>query len=150
MSEAELPTVTIFAPVDPRVGPMKVIPADDIPWTDFIDPSGWISPGASLKRLTNGETNLSLTAFRFAPNFVAPSHWHDNDTVYIIRSGVFIVEGEGTFVPGDVRWVQGGTAYGSEQAGPEGCEVWLISTGASAIRNPAVEAPPRGYWHEIL
>lgn len=136
--------------VDPRVGPMRVIHADDIAWTEFIDPTGWIDPGAKLKRLTNPECTLLLECFQFPPGYVAPSHWHENDTVYIIRQGVFIVEGEGEYHPGDVRWVQGGTAYGSEQAGPEGCEVFLITTGKPAIRNPETDPPPRGTWREVL
>jgi hypothetical protein len=128
--------IEVNVPVDESVKPMSVIRVDNIDWTHFFDPTGWIDPGASLKR--------------FAPNFVAPSHWHDNDTIYIIRQGLFIVEGEGEYRPGDVRWVQGGTAYGSERAGPEGCEVFLVTTGKPSIRNPEVEPPPRGYWHEVL
>jgi hypothetical protein len=140
--------VRVTVDVDPRVGPMKIIPTESIPWVSFIDPTGWIDPGCELKRLTNPECDVRLELLRFPPNFVAPSHWHETDTVYIVMRGVFTVEGEGDYKPGDARWVKAGTAYGRETAGPDGCDVYFITAGAPAIRNPEVDPPPRGYWYE--
>jgi hypothetical protein len=80
----------------------------------------------------------------FPPGYVAPSHWHPSDTVYIITKGVFIVEGEGEYRPGQVRWVGGGYAYGRETAGPDGCEFYLLSLGPFSINDPEQNPPPRG------
>jgi hypothetical protein len=67
--------------------------------------------------------------FTFPPNYVGKVHGHPTDTVYVVRRGQFIVEGEGTFNVGDIRWVKANTMYGPEAAGPDGCEVMLIGYG---------------------
>ena len=38
----------------------------------------------------------------------------------LIQSGEFIVDGEGSYRPGELRWVRAGVAYGPERAGAEG------------------------------
>jgi hypothetical protein len=78
----------------------------------------------------------------FPPNFSIPYHWHPHDTIYIIKRGELILEAEGAYAPGDVRWVTGGTAYGPETAGPYGCEFYIISTGPLFAKDPAKEPPP--------
>ena len=83
----------------------------------------------TLQPLTGPDCDLAVLIFTFPPNYVGKVHSHPADTVYVIRRGEFIVEGEGTFKVGDIRWVKSGTAYGPESAGPEGCEVMLIGAG---------------------
>ena len=100
----------------------------------------------TLRPLTGPDCDLTVLIFTFPPNYVGTVHWHPTDTVYVIRRGQFIVEGEGTFVEGDIRWVKAGTASGPEAAGPEGCDVMLIGAGAFPLptHDPAVDPPPRG------
>ena len=138
---------------------MQVIHVDDIEFEPYIDETGRVPPGAAMKMLMDPErenpafkeTSGNLVAIsRFDPNYVAPSHWHPSDTLYIIKQGEFTVEGEGTYLPGDFRWVQGGTAYGSEMSGPDGCEFYLISLGPFDVIMPEDTPPPNGYWHDHL
>ncbi len=139
--------------------PMQIITVDDIEFEPYIDETGKVPPGAAMKFLMDPErinpaykeeAGNAVAISRFDPNYVAPSHWHPSDTIYIIKSGEFHVQGEGCYLPGDFRWVQGGTAYGSEMAGPEGCEFYLISLGPFDVIMPEDQEPPNGYWHEIL
>jgi len=97
----------------------------------------------SLQPLTGPDCDLTVLIFTFPPNYVGKVHSHPTDTVYVIRRGEFIVEGEGTFVEGDIRWVKSGTPYGPETAGPEGCEVMLIGAGKFPLpTQEAVAAAP--------
>src|SRR5690606_11229777 len=108
--------------------------------------SGFIPEGAAVKPLIDPETGHTFMLTRFAPNYKAPSHWHPSDTIYIITQGEFSVEGEGTYRPGDVRWVKGGTAYGSESAGAEGCQFYIVSLGPFEVNDPDQVPPPNGDW----
>ena len=74
---------------------------------------------------------------RHGPNYVEAQHWHEADTVYVFTDGEMVVDGEGTYRPGDVRWVRAGTYYGPETAGPDGCEFLLISYGLAAMHYEA-------------
>jgi hypothetical protein len=74
---------------------------------------------------------------RHGPNYVEAQHWHEADTFYIFTAGEMRVGGEGTYAPGDVRWVRAGTFYGPETAGPDGCEFILIGAG-----NPMMHYEP--------
>jgi hypothetical protein len=80
---------------------------------------------------------------RFAPNYVERRHWHEADTFYIITAGEMGVGDEGTYRPGDVRWVRARTFYGPETAGPEGCEFILIGAGNPAMHyeEPSAAVP---------
>ncbi len=84
----------------------------------------------SITPLTGENCDLSVLIFTLPPNYVGKVHSHPADTVYVIRRGQFIVEGEGTYEVGDIRWVKAGTPYGPEGAGPEGCDVMLIGSGS--------------------
>ena len=53
----------------------------------------------------------------FPPNATLGLHSHPCDTLYVIQSGEFIVDGEGSYRPGELRWVKAGVAYGPERAG---------------------------------
>ena len=44
----------------------------------------------------------------FPPNATLGVHSHPCDTLYVIQSGEFIVDGEGSYRPGELRWVQAG------------------------------------------
>lgn len=125
-------------------GPQHPIHLEDIGW-ELPDSGGLERPaGVELKVVTTAECELAVLVFRFPPNHLSPVHWHPADTVYMIRAGEFIVDGEGTYYPGDVRWVKAGTVYGPERSGPQGCEVMLIANGTYplAIYDPQVTPPP--------
>ncbi len=124
-----------------------IIHVDDQPWVEYADETGFIPEGAAVKPLIDPDTGHTFMLTRFAPNYRAPSHWHPSDTIYIVTRGEFGVEGEGVYRPGDVRWVRGGTAYGSETAGPDGCEFYIVSMGEFDVKDPNKEAPPRGSWN---
>jgi hypothetical protein len=98
----------------------------------------------TLQPLTRDDCDLTVLIFTFTPNYVGKVHWHPTDTVYVVRRGQFIVEGEGTFEAGDLRWVKAGTPYGPESAGPDGCEVMLIGAGKFPLPtyDPDVTPPP--------
>lgn len=97
----------------------------DIEWQS---PEGF--PDVAMKFLgENLETGPYVLQVRHAPNYVEPKHWHEADTIYIFTAGEMIVGGEGSYRPGDVRWVRAGTYYGPETAGPDGCEFFLIGAG---------------------
>jgi quercetin dioxygenase-like cupin family protein len=140
--------MTDTAPPAPSLAERTIIHVDDQPWMDYEDETGFIPPGAAVKLLIDPESGNTFMLTRFAPNYRAPSHWHPSDTIYIITQGEFSVEGEGTYRPGDVRWVRGGTAYGSEMAGPDGCEFYIVAMGEFDVKDPSQDAPPLGHWHE--
>lgn len=122
----------------PSLAPRTVIHIDD------ALPA--VKPGApiTLTPLTGEDCDLTVLIFTFPPNYVGKVHWHPADTVYVVRRGQFLVDGEGSYEVGDVRWVKAGTPYGPERAGPEGCEVMLIAAGKFPLPSfdPAVDAPP--------
>ena len=125
----------------PDLAPRTVIHIDDA-----LPAERDVASAITLRPLTGPECDLTVLIFTFPPNYVGKVHWHPTDTVYVIRRGAFIVEGEGTFVEGDIRWVKAGTAYGPEAAGPEGCDVMLIGAGAFPLPtyDPTVDPAPRG------
>ena len=127
----------------PDLGPRRVIHIDD---TRPAERNEANPPSAiSLRPLTGEDSELAVLIFTFPPHYVGKVHWHPADTVYVVRRGQFIVEGEGTFEVGDIRWVKAGTPYGPESAGAEGCDVMLIAAGSFPLPtyDPAVELPPR-------
>jgi hypothetical protein len=124
-------------------GPQRLIHLDDIGW-QAPDSGGLERPtGVELQVVTPAECDLAVLVFRFPPNHLSPVHWHPADTVYVVRSGEFIVDGEGSFHPGDMRWVKAGTVYGPERSGGDGCEVMLIASGTYPlpIYDPQVSPP---------
>ena len=123
------------------LGPRRVIHIADAPLAVRTDGS---PPPIELRPLVTDECDLAVLTFTFPPNYVGKVHWHPADTVYVVRRGQFIVEGEGTYEPGDIRWVKAGTPYGPERAGPDGCEVLLVAAGTFPLptHDPTVEPPP--------
>lgn len=61
------------------------------------------------------------------PNHTRPAHSHHADVLYLYVAGEHRIDGEGTYRPGDVRWVRAGHSYGPETTGPEGGSWWVIS-----------------------
>jgi quercetin dioxygenase-like cupin family protein len=96
---------------------------DDIENTRFED--SHIDPYVHLRRIS---TDPAIREVSFPPNARLGVHSHPCDTLYIIQSGEFIVDGEGTYRPGELRWVRGGATYGPERAGPEGTVLLIVST----------------------
>jgi hypothetical protein len=126
----------------PALGPRTVIHIDDALPAERVEGSA-PSP-ITITPVTGDGCDLAVLVFTLPPNFVGKIHWHPADTVYVVRRGVFTVEGEGKFEVGDIRWVKAGTVYGPEGAGPDGCDVMLIAAGAFPLPtyDPAVEPPP--------
>ena len=83
-----------------------------------------IEPYVHLRRVAGEPSIVEVT---FPPNGRLSLHSHPSDTLYVIRSGEFHIEGEGVFQPGDVRWVRGGLTYGPEWAGPQGAVLLIVA-----------------------
>ena len=62
----------------------------------------------------------------FGPGTYLPVHVHGCDTLYIFKEGEFHIQGEGVFLPGDIRFVAAGHAYGPEWAGENGAVLQII------------------------
>lgn len=105
---------------------------DAIEWTELEGRDGQIRTKFFGE---NREVGPWVLLVSFAPGYSEPAHWHDFDTVYIPVKGEMIIEGEGVLRAGDVRWVRGGTYYGPETAGAEGCEFWLVGYGPPGLHH---------------
>jgi hypothetical protein len=126
----------------PSLDPRTVIHIDDTVLAERM-PGSSASP-ITLRPLTGEDCDVTVLIFELPPDHRGRVHWHPTDTVYVVRRGQFIVDGEGAYEVGDVRWVKAGTVYGPETAGPEGCEVMLIGAGRFPLptHDPAVDPPP--------
>ena len=80
----------------------KHIKTNDYDWDYFGDKHG----RETSKVRTFYEGNQYIWEADLLPNYVAESHWHPYDIVQIFLEGEFIAEGEGSFYPGDIRWVK--------------------------------------------
>jgi len=80
-----------------------------------------------------GLVGPSVIHVRFRPHYEERPHWHPVDTLYVITQGELTVGNEGTYRVGDIRWVRGGTFYGPEIAGPDGCEFLLAGVSAEPM-----------------
>ena len=96
---------------------------EDFEDTRFED--SHIEPYVHLRRISADPAIREVT---FPPNATLGVHSHPCDTLYIIKSGEFIVDGEGTYLPGELRWVQAGVTYGPERAGADGTVLLIVST----------------------
>ena len=125
----------------PLLAPQSIIHIADVRPAERVDGT---PPAITLRPLTGEACDLTVLIFTFPPGYVGKVHWHPADTVYVVQRGQFIVEGEGTYEVGDIRWVKAGTAYGPEAAGPDGCDVMLIGAGRFPLPtyDPAVDPPP--------
>ena len=84
-----------------------------------------IEPYVHLRRIS---ADPAIREVSFPPHATLGVHSHPCDTLYVIRAGEFIVDGEGAYGPGDLRWVRAGVAYGPERAGADGAVVLIVST----------------------
>jgi hypothetical protein len=123
------------------------VDVDALPWEEFVDGAGR-RLGVRYKWIVDPARGRNCMLLHLPPNHRAAPHWHTSDTVYLVTGGEFVVEGEGSFFPGQVRWVRGGFAYGAEGAGPEGCEFYFFSLGPYGQHDPDVEPPPLGRWDD--
>ena len=132
------------------IGERRAIHIDDVPWEDFEDPN---EPGRGVgplvRYLVDPDSGNRVMHIRSWPERGrAAPHWHLSDTVYIVTKGEFIVEGEGSYREGDLRWVRGGFAYGPEQSGPDGVEYMFFSLGPYDKLDPDEFPPPLGRWDD--
>ena len=104
----------------------KHISTKDYDWNLFGDKHG----RETSKVKTFFEGNQFIWEASLKPNYLAESHWHPYDIVQIFLEGEFISEGEGSFFPGDIRWVKAGKST-IESAGNEGSRFYLIALGGN-------------------
>ena len=97
----------------------------DLDWETFHDPHG--RPTTPPRVLRDSEP--FLIEADFPAHFHAGLHWHPHDTIYVITRGEMRIGDEGSFGPGDIRWVKAGHAYGPEEAGEGGLQFHLFSLG---------------------
>ena len=97
----------------------------DLGWETFHDPHG--RPTTPTRILRASEP--FLIEADFPAHFHAGLHWHPHDTIYVITRGEMRIGNEGSFRPGDIRWVKAGHSYGPEEAGDEGVQFHLFSLG---------------------
>ena len=97
----------------------------DLGWETFHDPHG--RPTTPTRILRASEP--FLIEADFPAHFQAGLHWHPHDTIYVITRGEMRIGNEGSFRPGDIRWVKAGHSYGPEEAGDEGVQFHLFSLG---------------------
>ena len=97
----------------------------ELDWETFHDPHG--RPTTPTRVLRDSEP--FLIEADFPAHFHAGLHWHPHDTIYVITRGEMRIGDEGSFRPGDIRWVKAGHAYGPEEAGEEGVQFHLFSLG---------------------
>jgi quercetin dioxygenase-like cupin family protein len=125
--------------------PNTVIHMDDLPWVAWIDPkTGEKNTKVISKPLLPEEERYGAAIVWTEPGFTSTAHWHKSDTLYVVLSGEWEVEGEGTYRPGDYRWVQAGTAYGVESTGTGHAEILLVSFGPGGRFDPDEFPPPNG------
>lgn len=104
----------------------------EVEWEMFHDPHDRPTTPVRALAVENGPNLLQA---QFPPNFSAGDHWHPFDTIYLITKGEMKVGGEGSYRPGDIRWVKAGHVYGPEEAGPDGCEFFLLALGGEVGLN---------------
>ena len=109
----------------------KITPSE-VEWEQFLDPHG--RPTTPVRNL-NFEGGPNLLEAKFPPNFYAGDHWHPYDTIYIFTQGEMKVGGEGSYKPGDIRWVKAGHVYGPEEAGPDGLTFYIMALGGEVGLN---------------
>lgn len=97
----------------------------EVEWEMFQDPHE--RPTCPVRMMKTDPP--ALLDVDFPPNFFAGIHWHPYDTLYFVVEGEMLIGPEGSFKPGDVRWVKAGHPYGNEEAGAEGVRFFLISMG---------------------
>jgi hypothetical protein len=115
---------------------------DEVPWT--LPPGSRV--GVRIKFLGESfERGPWVMLVEQDAGYTEPPHWHEGDTVYVVRRGTLTVAGEGVYRPGDVRRISRGVYYGPETAGSAGVEFWLISNARPLLHyEPPRATPDRG------
>lgn len=98
------------------------------------------------KTLVDPTSGHAVFYVRFAPGQRGEPHWHPSDTLYVFLEGSLTIEDEATYTAGEVRFVNGGFAYGAEIGGPDGCLFIFISLGPYGRFDPDEHPPPAGRW----
>ena len=102
----------------------KHIRPSEYDWDYFKDVNG--RETSMVRTLITGDEYIWEASLE--PNYLAESHWHPFDIVQIFLEGEFIVEDEGSFFPGDIRWVKAGHSS-VEGASDQGSRFYLIALG---------------------
>ena len=102
----------------------KYIRPSEYNWELFKDTHG--RKTSMVREFVTGDEYIWEASLE--PNYVAESHWHPFDIVQIFLEGEFIVEDEGSFFPGDIRWVKAGHSS-VEGASDQGSRFYLIALG---------------------
>ncbi len=121
---------------------------DDIPYAVTIDDPDGGPPLTWRKTLVDEGSGHAVFYVRFGPGQRGEPHWHPSDTLYVFLEGELTVEGEATYAAGQVRFVNGGFAYGAEVGGPDGCLFLFVSLGPYGRFDPDEFPPPAGRWDE--
>ncbi len=93
---------------------------------------------AHMYRIASDDSDQSaplVVKMFFPPGWTTEVHTHTDDYSEIILSGSMTV-GRHTYGPGDIRVAHGGTAYGPQAAGPDGCEAILIFKSGDGLPRP--------------
>ena len=102
----------------------KYIRPSEYNWELFKDTHG--RKTSMVREFVTGDEYIWEASLE--PNYLAESHWHPFDIVQIFLEGEFIVEDEGSFFPGDIRWVKAGHSS-VEGASDQGSSFYLIALG---------------------
>ena len=102
----------------------KYIRPSEYNWELFKDTHG--RKTSMVREFVTGDEYIWEASLE--PNYLAESHWHPFDIVQIFLEGEFIVEDEGSFFPGDIRWVKAGHSS-VEGASDQGSRFYLIALG---------------------
>ena len=102
----------------------KYIRPSEYDWELFKDTHG--RKTSMVREFVTGDEYIWEASLE--PNYLAESHWHPFDIVQIFLEGEFIVEDEGSFFPGDIRWVKAGHSS-VEGASDQGSRFYLIALG---------------------
>jgi hypothetical protein len=121
---------------------------EDEPWVDYTDPNEVREPGPLVRWLLGLETGNRVMHIKSWPGRKAKPHWHLSDTIYFVTKGELLIDGEEPYHAGDMRWVRGGFAYGSESCGPDGVEYLFFSLGPYDKIDPDEFPPPLGRWDD--
>lgn len=135
----------VVTPANPLL-PRTVIELDELPWVPYSDSGDPANSTVLTKTIVHPDTGHHVMLIKLLPGVPGRTHWHDSDTLYIVRNGELHIEGEGTYRPGSIRWVKGGFAYAPETSGDAGAEFYFISLGPYGLHYLDEGEPPLGSW----
>jgi ectoine hydroxylase-related dioxygenase (phytanoyl-CoA dioxygenase family) len=95
--------------------------------TPFVDPTTGSGDIYMLPEAMGQDGKPFAFLVEDPPYKTRARHYHHGDVLYVYTKGEHVIEGEGTYRAGDIRWTRGGHVYGPETTGPEGGSWWVIS-----------------------